>query len=147
VLHWLGTGVGGDAALVEAYLRAIWTRVAPRPGPRIVVSLDLRRIERAGVPLSRAWRLSRAELAAARSIARMLDGLDMPHGGVCMTLPELTSIPRSDLAAWLRLDGGRHRDAAAAEAGQLVAATRGGRFDLIVQRLIALNLDHPRRIP
>jgi hypothetical protein len=144
VLRWLGTGAGGDDALVDAYVRAIWARVALRPGERVVVGLDLRRIERGGMLLTKAWRTSRAELAAARSIEIVLDRLDMPHGGVCLTLPELTSVPVSDLVDWLRRDGGRNRDVAQVEANQLVSSTRGGRFDLVVQRLTALNLDRRR---
>lgn len=144
VLRWLATGAGGDDALVDVYVRAIWARVALRPGERVVVGLDLRRIERGGMLLSKAWRMSRVELAAARSIAMVLDRFDMPHGGMCTTLPELTSVPVSDLVDWLRLDGGRKRDDAEAEASQLVSSTRGGRFDLVVQRLTALNLDRHR---
>ncbi len=144
VLRWLGTGTGGDDALVDAYVRAIWARVALRTGERVVVGLDLRRIERGGMLMSKTWRMSRADLAATRSIAKVLDRLDMPHGGLCITLPELTSVPVSDLVDWLRLDGGRKRDAAEVEADQLVSSTRGGRFDLVLQRLIALNLDRHR---
>jgi hypothetical protein len=147
VLRWLATGAGGDAQLVEAYARAIWTAVAARSGERIVVGLDLRRIEHGGLVLSKTWRASRTELAAARAIAQVLDRLDMPHGGLCITLPELSSVAVSDLVDWLRADGGRKRDAAAAEADQLVASTRGGRFDLIVERLTALDLDRQHHAP
>jgi hypothetical protein len=144
VLRLLGTGPGGDDALIDAYVRAIWARVALRTGERVVVGLNLRRIERVGMLMSKEWRMSRAEMAAARSIKMVLDRLDMPHGGVCLTLPELTSVPVSDLVDWLRLDGGRKQDAAQVEAARLVSSTRGGRFDLVVQRLTALNLDRHR---
>jgi hypothetical protein len=144
VLRWLGTGGGGDDALVDAYVRAIWAEVAARAGERVVVGLDLRRIEHGGMPLSRAWRTSRAELAAVRAITAVLDRLDMPHGGTCIALPELTSVAISDLVDWLRVDGGRKRDAAETEADALVSSTRGGRFDLIVERLTALHLDRQR---
>jgi hypothetical protein len=143
-LRWPWTGVGGDDVLVGAYARAIWASVALRAGERVVVGLDLRRIERGGVPLGKAWRTSRSEFAAARAIAMVLDQLHMPRRGLCLTLPELVSVPATDLVEWLRTEGGRRRDAAELEADQLVSSTRGGRFDLVVQRLTALNLDRHR---
>jgi hypothetical protein len=141
VLRWLGTGVAGDAALVDAYVRTTWAAVATRPGEQVVVNFNLRRIERGGLPMTKAWRISRAEFAAARAITTTLDRLPMPAGGMCMTLPELTSVQASDLVDWLRAEGGRKQNTAELEASQLVSSTRRGRFDLIVQRLTALNLD------
>lgn len=141
---WLATRAGTDDALVDAYLRAIWSTVAQRSGERVVVGLDLRRAERAGLPLTRAWWAARRELAVARAIARALDRHAMPHGGACFALPELTSVPIADLVQWLRAEGGRDRDTAHAEARQLVASTRGGRFDLVIQRLTALHFDRNR---
>jgi hypothetical protein len=143
VLRWLGTGEGGDDVLVSAYVRAVWKQVAERPGERLVVGFDLRRSEKAGMPMTRAWRTARAEHAAARSIAAALDQLELP-GGICATLPELTSVPTTDLVDWLRVEGGRKRDVAEAEAGHVVSTTRGGRFDLVVDRLTALNLDRKK---
>jgi hypothetical protein len=147
VLRALDSGRGGDAAVVDGYLRAVWTQLAARAGRRIVVELDLRRTEHSGSVLSKAWWTSRADLATIRAITAVLDRLDMQHSGVCVTLPELTSIPVADLIEWLHLDGGRKRDAAKAEADALVSSTRGGRFELIVERLTALHLDHPRSLP
>lgn len=144
VLRWLSTGAGGDDALVDGYVRAIWARVAARPGPRVVVGLDLRRIEPGGMPLSKPWRAARAERAAVRAIAARLDRLDLSHGGVCIAIPELTSVAASDLIDWLRTAGGRKREVAETEADALVSSTRGGRFDLILHRLTALNLDRQR---
>lgn len=143
-LRWLGTGPGGDDVLVDRYARAIWAGVAARPGERVVVGLDLRRIEHAGMPLSRAWRTARAELAAVRAITARLEQLDLCHGGLCVALPELTSVAAPDLVDWLRIDGGRKRDDAETEADTLVSSTRGGRFDLLVERLTALHLDRQR---
>jgi hypothetical protein len=143
-LRWLGTGSSGDDALVDRYVRAIWARVASRPGERVVVSLELRRIEHGGVPLSKAWRTGRSELSAARAITATLEQLDLHHGGLCVALPELTSVTAHDLVDWLRLDGGRRRDDAESEADALVSSTRGGRFDLLVERLTALHLDRQR---
>ncbi|HEX8107239.1 MAG TPA: hypothetical protein VF516_05890, partial [Kofleriaceae bacterium] len=134
-MSWLATRAGTDDALVDAYLRVIWATVAQRSGERVVVGLDVRRAERTGRPLTRTWWAARRELAVARAIARVLDHHAMPHGGVCFALPELTSIPIADLVQWLRAEGGRDRDTAHAEAAQLVASTRGGRFDLVIQRL------------
>jgi nucleoside phosphorylase len=134
-LRWLDTGHGRDDKLVDKYLQEIWARVASQRGERIVVALNLRRSERMGIPLTRAWRISREEHAVAQSIARTFERFAMPPGGVCATLPELASIPVTDLADWLHLDGGLSLAAARAEAGELVSATRGGRFDLVVNRL------------
>lgn len=143
-VRWPVSRAGADDALVDAYLRAIWSTVAERRGARVVVGLDVRRAERAGRPLTRAWWAARRERAVARAIARVLDRHAMPHGGACFALPELTSIPIADLVQWLRAEGGRDRDTAHAEAGHLVASTRGGRFVLVLQRLTALHLDRSR---
>lgn len=144
VVRWLRTGAGGDDALIDAYVRAIWAGITPRSDEQIVVGFDLRRIERRGLPLTRPWRIAREELAAARAIERVLDRHQMSLGGTCLALPELRSVPVPDLVDWLRAEGGRSRDSAVAEATQLVSSTRGGRFDLVVQRLTALNLDRQR---
>jgi hypothetical protein len=141
---WLATRAAADDALVDAYLRAVWATVAQRSGDRIVVGLDVRRAERAGRPLTRTWWAARRELAVARAIARVLDRHAMPHGGACFALPELTSVPIAELVQWLRAEGGRDRDTAHAEAAELVASTRGGRFELVIQRLNALHLHRSR---
>jgi hypothetical protein len=140
VVGCLGSGANGDDALVDAYVRAIWNTVAQRAGPPVVVSLDLRRVERSGFPLTSPWRHARRDLATARAIARILDQHHQSHGGICVALPELTSVPAPELADWLHHHAGRDRDTARIEARQLVASTRGGRFDLVVQRLTALHL-------
>ncbi|HEY0991663.1 MAG TPA: hypothetical protein VGD80_31640, partial [Kofleriaceae bacterium] len=145
-LRWLKNGAGGDDALVGAYLRTIWSAVARRTGERAVVGLDLRRSERAGMPMTRSWRVSRAELRVARAIANVVDRLEM-HGGRCIALPELMSVDNVDLIAWLRGAGGRKHEVAVAEADQVLSSTRGGRFDRVVERLTALNLDRHERIP
>jgi hypothetical protein len=80
----------------------------------------------------------------ARAIARVLDRHAMPHGGACFALPELTSVPIAKLVQWLRAERGRDRDTAHAEAAELVASTRGGRFELVIQRLTARHLDRNR---
>jgi hypothetical protein len=144
VVHWIDTRAGAEDALVDAYLRAIWATVAQRSGERVVVGLDVRRAERAGLPLTRDWWTARRELAVARAIARVLERHAMPHGGACFALPELTSVPIADLVQWLRAESGRDRDTAHAEARELVASTRGGRFDLVIQRLTALHLHRTR---
>lgn len=141
VVRWPGTGPGGDDVLVDAYLRAIWASIARQSGKRVIVGLELRRVQRGGFPLTRAWRIARAELAAAQAIERVLDRHDLAHDGLCIALPELTSVPIPDLVHWLRTHGGRGFDAALAEANRLVSCTRGGRFDLVLQRLIALHID------
>lgn len=144
VVGCLGSGTDGDHALVDAYVRRIWDTVAQRSGPPVVISLDLRRVERSGFPLTSTWRQARRDVATARAIARILDEHHRSHGGICIALPELTSVPAPELADWLHHHAGLDRDAARIEARQLVASTRGGRFDLVVQRLTALHLDRHR---
>jgi hypothetical protein len=138
VLGWLDDG---DVELVARYVRASWSRLAERSGERLVCSLELRRAERGGIPLSRGWRTSRAEQRIAKAIAAGLEDQAMPQSGHCAAIPELTSVSPSDLADWLRAERQLARSAALAEAHQLVTMTRGGRFDLVVQRLASLNLD------
>ncbi len=146
VLRWLDTGDGGDDTLVAHYVCAVWAPLAARDGQRVVVGLDLRRIEKAGLPMTKTWRASRAELAAAKAIAIVLDKLEMPREGLCSALPELVSVPAADLVEWLRTEGGRKREVAESEATHLVSSTRGGRFELVVERLTALNLDRSRPV-
>lgn len=144
VVGCLASGTHGDGALVDAYVDAIWNAIAQRSGQPIVVSLDLRRVERSGFPLTSPWRHARRDLATARAIARILDKHHRSQGGICVALPELTSVPTPELADWLHDHAGRDRDVARIEARELVSSTRGGRFDLIVNRLTALHLDRHR---
>lgn len=137
-LRWLGDG---DDDLVERYVRMVWWPLASRHGERVVVGLDVRRVERAGLPLSRSWRTGRLEQATTRAIAQRLEQLELPREAMCAALAELDSVSASDLAEWLRAEAGRRKDAAEDEAAQLHATTRGGRFELVVERLVALNLD------
>jgi hypothetical protein len=141
VRHAIGWLDGGDVELVARYLRMVWLQLAARPGEQVVCCLELRRAERAGFPLTRAWRTARAERRIARAIAALLEEQAMPGGGHCAALPELTSVTSDDLVAWLRAERRLAKSAAAAEAQQLVTMTRGGRFDLVVQRLAALHLE------
>jgi hypothetical protein len=138
VLRWIGDG---DDDLIEQYIKSVWSSLASGRGERIVVGLDLRRLETAGMPLMKQWRVSRTERRVAAEIAKRLEELDMPRDGMCAALPELGSVSPTDLAQWLRAEARRRKDAADDEAAQLHSTTRGGRFDLVVERLAALNLD------
>jgi hypothetical protein len=117
-----------------------------RTGEQVVVGFHLRRMQRGVVPMTKTWRIARSELRVARAIEGVLDRNQMRHRGMCIALPELTSVPVSDLANWLRSEAGHNQHAAEAEASHIVASTRGGRFDLVIQRLTALNIDHRRHI-
>jgi hypothetical protein len=136
-------GVAGDDLVIAAYVRDIWAPVAKHDGQRAVVELNLRRKERRGFPMGKQWRASRGELRATRAIARTVDQLAIPRRGICVTLPELTSIARPDLVDWLHAERACERDLARLEARHHVQETRGGRFDLIVERLTR-NLDRTR---
>jgi len=116
VLRWIGDG---DDALVESYVRSIWGPLAQRRGERIVVGFDLRRLETAGMPLMKQWRVSRTERKVAKEIAAVLEQLDVPREAHCAALPELDSVSPADLAQWLRAEGRRRKDAADQEAAQL----------------------------
>lgn len=142
VLRWIDVGAGGDHLLVDAYVRMIWATVAVRPGQQVAVGFECRRVQRGGIPLGKAWRISRAEHTAAKAIAGVLDRLHLAHGGTCFVFPELTSIVKSDLVDWLCLYGDRKRHVALVEAARLVSSTQGGRFDRIVERLTALKLQN-----
>jgi hypothetical protein len=138
VLGWLDDG---DSGLVARYMRMVWIPLAARRGEPLVCCLELRRAERTGMPLSRAWWTARAEHRIARAIAMNLEEQAMPGGGHCAVLPELTSASSGDLVNWLRAERQLAKSAATAEAQQLVTMTRGGRFDLVVQRLASLHPD------
>src|SRR5262249_44021659 len=64
VVRYLEIRGGGDSALVDAYVHAVWSSVAKRPGERVAVCLNLRRVERVGIPMTRAWRNARTEIRA-----------------------------------------------------------------------------------
>lgn len=142
VIGWLDDG---DAELVARYVRLLWSPLAVRRGERVIVELEVRRVEAGGVPLGKQWRMSRTEKRVASAIAAQLDEIEMPQQGHCAALAELGSVTAKDLADWLRAERGRPKSAAEVEATQLVATTRGGRFDLVVQRLSALQLDRERK--
>jgi len=141
IRHVLGWLDDGDIELVARYMRTVWIPLAAQRGEQLVCCLELRRAERTGMPFSRAWWTARAEHRIARAIATSLEEQAMPDGGHCATLPELTSASLDDLVDWLRAERQLARSAAMAEAQQLVTMTRGGRFDLVVQRLASLHLD------
>lgn len=143
--HALGWLAPSDPELVAAYVRLVWSPLAERRGERLVCSLDVRRAERGGIPLSKTWRTSRTEAAIAEGIAHALDELSMPEGGHCAPLAELTSLGADDIAEWLRTERRMPKSAAMTEASGLVSMTRGGRFELVAQRLASLQLDRNRR--
>jgi hypothetical protein len=132
---------GGDPELWARYLRMVWLPLAARRGAHVVCCLELRRTERAGFPFSRAWRLARAQHRIAWEIATSLEEQVVPGDGHCAALPELSSATPHDIADWLRAERRLARSEAMAEAEQIVTLTRGGRFDLVIQRLAALRLD------
>lgn len=138
VLRWLDNR---DIELVARYLRMVWIPLAARHGKPLVCCLELRRAERAGMPLSRAWWTARAEHRIAQAIATTIEEQAMPKDGHCAALPELTSATCGDLADWLRAECQLTRSAAMAKAQRLVTMTRGGRFDLVIERLTSLHPD------
>lgn len=161
VVGRLAGGSRGDCALLDAYLALIWNAVARRaardpaspgrPGepvrrhPPLVVSLDLRRVESGGFPLTSPWWHARRDLATVRAIIRVLGAHHLTHGAICVALPELTSVPPDEVADWLCHHAGLDHAAAQIEARALVAETRGGRFDQVLQRLTADLIDPPRK--
>jgi hypothetical protein len=144
IRHVIGWLDDDDATLVARYVRAVWSPLALRKGERVIVALEVRRVEAGGVPLGKQWRTSRTEKRVAAAIAGQLEELEMPRDGHCAALAELGPVTAKDLADWLRAERGRPKSAAETEAAELVATTRGGRFELVIQRLSSLNLDRNR---
>jgi hypothetical protein len=137
VRHVLRIPHGDDAELLEHYLRHVWARLGRvmRPGG-VVLGFEVVRAERRGFPwASRAWRVSRRERLAGSKIVQRLDDLDGQKGLRCAALQELRSVSAEDLVDWLRKERSQPRERATREAKDVLAATRGGRFELVVHRL------------
>jgi len=142
--HTITKPVEGDLELWTRYLHMVWLRLAARRRAHVVCCLKLRRAERAGFPLSRAWRLTRSQHRIARAIATSLDKQAVPDDGYCAALPELSSATLEDIGNWLRAERQFATSEAIAEAEQIVTLTRGGRFDLVIEHLAELLLDTRR---
>jgi hypothetical protein len=137
IRHSIRRPVAADADLIRAYLERLWSPVArtDRPGC-VALAFETVRAEQVGFPwLSRSWRLGRRERLATRRIARSLDDMAFGPQATGAALDELGSLSVSDLSVWLRRVRGMDRDTAEGESRDLIATTRGGRFDLVLQRI------------
>ncbi len=134
-----------DATLAAEYVRRVWEPAAEQATDRLVVTFEVARAERVGLPwLSRAWRRSRAERVAAGALVGAIQTGPWRADVRAEALPELGSVEVEDLARWLRHETRRSREDAERDAAQLIELTRGGRFDTVVKRIATLQ---PRARP
>jgi len=137
VRHRIRRPVAADRKLIESYLSRLWRRVAAsdRPGC-VALAFETSRAEQTGFPwLSRSWRLGRRERLATRRLVRSLDDLRLGPEVTCASLDELDCLSIDDVSDWLRRVRRMDRESAAAESRDLIATTRGGRFELVLQRI------------
>jgi hypothetical protein len=144
VRHAIAVSDPGDAALIERYLTLFWTpaveRAIARAGERALLSFEIVRAECTGVPLvGRSWRLGRREKRAAEKIVAAVENLALPDECRAHAFDELTSVSADDVVRWLRTERGEPRAHAEELAETVIAATRGGRFELVVQRVSAMT--------
>lgn len=140
VRHPIGMLDDRDADLIARYLELFWEPAVERECERALVAFEIVRAESAGVPLlTRSWRLGRKEMRSAERIVAAVESLTLPSGCRSLALDELTSISEDDLVRWLRTERGVARTQAEELASTVIAATRGGRFELVVRRVSALT--------
>ena len=142
VRHSIGLLCDVDAPLIERYLTLFWRPASARSRERALVTFEVTRAETAGLPLlARSWRLGRRERRVSEQIIETLDNMSMPKECRSQALDELTSISEEDLVRWLRNERGMGRTQAEELAREMIAATRGGRFELVARRVAALMRD------
>lgn len=137
IRHRVGWLDAGDPELMRAYLERVWSPATG--GERAVLSFEVMRAPAGGFPLSRSWRVGRRERRLAESIGRELANLRMPVECRSAALDELTSVSAADLVEWFRNELGEPRAAAEASAAEILAASEGGRFELVLKRLAPLS--------
>ncbi|MFC1851906.1 hypothetical protein ACFL27_17070 [candidate division CSSED10-310 bacterium] len=126
-----------DGTLIINYLERVWKPLVERSNfPKFVLTFEVIRAPKAGVPLvSGGWRISRRESGATQKITSIIDNMILGSEAQCAALEELNSVKQQDLSEWLRTQRKRPKDSAESEAREIILATRGGRYDLVVQRI------------
>lgn len=127
----------GDAELLSHYLRRIWVPVSEtRREGFVCLSFEVISAAAAGIPLiSGAWRASHRERRARLRIAQVFGSA--LRGARCSARPldELGSVTLKDLVDWLQHERELDAARAARRAKEILAATRNGRFELVLARL------------
>jgi hypothetical protein len=138
LVHTIARPRSDDPDLVAEYLRRVWTPVARvRARRTLMLAFAVLRGIPSGMPwFSAAWRISRREQGASMGIVRSFDA-GATAIDCASALPELASVLRKDVVAWLRERRKLPEEAAEREAREALATTRGGRFDAITTRFEA----------
>jgi hypothetical protein len=134
--HEISSPEAGDAALLEAYLRALWLPLSKRRGAwRVVVAFSVEYTRRSGTPLvSLAWRMGSAERRANdRLVAAIRASLTGGQNQDVRVLEELTSVSVSDLAEWLLNERLSHPTEVGGVARRIHAASESGRFEPVAK--------------
>ncbi|MDP2342978.1 MAG: hypothetical protein Q8O67_18625 [Deltaproteobacteria bacterium] len=124
-----------DRSLLELYLARVWKPLAPHLVDPVVLGLEIVRTPRTGVPfIGRTWRAGARERSVALGVTRSL-ALVAGARTQAVMLPELTSVPVADIAAWLISHRDCNEATARSEAQRIVEISEGGRFSLVVDAL------------
>ena len=134
--HIVRRPVRDDSDLVSMYFEQVWRPLGEVLGvPYVLLAFETERAICTGFPwLSTAWRASRRDRLSAQRFSRTVEAL--AQGSVDVELlAELGCVSRLDLAEWLRKDLGRSLQEADAQARELFAISRCGRFELIARSI------------
>lgn len=140
VRHSLEMLHASDAAVCERYLELFWMTASRRARERLILSFEIAWAVPSGIPLvGKSWRLSRRERQASERIIDTLENIEVPTACRCHALDELTSATEDDVVTWLRNERNQPRAKAEKQASEIIAATDGGRFELVVRRVSAMS--------
>ncbi len=135
--HVLEGPVDTDAELLKHYLERVWGPVGEaRKEGLVALSFEVISAAVEGIPLvSRAWRTSHRERQARLRIAEVF-GAALPSTR-CSARPldELGSVTEKDLVKWLQHERKLDEESAVERAKEILAASRNGRFELVLPRL------------
>ena len=126
-----------DAELLSRYLELAWNplRESGYQGT-VALTFEVVRAEPSGLPLlSRSWRLGQGEKKATRGLLGALGEQSVGSGSRVDALAELTSLRLDDVTSWLHTFKGMSHSEAEAEARDLLATSRGGRFEILIDQI------------
>jgi len=136
VRHTVGRPAAPDEELARLYLERVLEPLSEVVPGFFAVGLKAQRTEPVGWPLlSRAWWVAHRDRRHVRRLLRSVE--EHPHGErvVYLTLSELLSVEEPDLRRWLERWGRLDRTAAGERARELLARSRGGRWEALLRSL------------
>lgn len=142
VEHLVSRPSSEDAELVALYCDRVLAVLARALVGYCVVGLKVERMEAGGLPLiSRGWWLSWRDRRQVRRLVSRFDAHGQSPGVAYMTLAELASVPEPDLVGWLTRWAKLDPRTATERARELIARSRGGRWNHLTR---SLDVEAPR---